>query len=104
MGCASGSAGARWREALACQYPSRFGLCLLILPLEAGSGQALQSLAKAASEWKPLVPGAWRAFSPLCGPVLQALGHTLENFLGWHAGVFSLRWIGPADSRPYGPG
>src|SRR3954465_2732776 len=40
----------RWRAALACRCPPRFSLCLLVLPLEAGIGQAPQSLAKAASE------------------------------------------------------
>src|SRR4051812_24437549 len=40
----------RWRAALACRCPPRFSPCLLVLPLEAGTGQAPQGLAKAASE------------------------------------------------------
>src|ERR687893_853405 len=41
----------RWRAALACRCPPRFSRWRLVLPLEAGIGQAPQSLARAASEW-----------------------------------------------------
>src|SRR3954462_10755346 len=40
----------RWRAALAWRLPPRFNLWRLVLPLEAGMGQAPHSLAKAASE------------------------------------------------------
>src|ERR687894_1971366 len=40
----------RWSAALALRSPPRLSLWRLVLPLEAGIGQAPQSLAKAASE------------------------------------------------------
>src|SRR5580700_6581189 len=40
----------RYRAALACRLPPRLSRCRFVFPLEAGIGQAPQSLAKAASE------------------------------------------------------
>nr|WP_043345550.1 hypothetical protein [Belnapia moabensis] len=38
------------QSSIGCRFPLRFSRCLLVLPLEAGTGQAPHSFARAASE------------------------------------------------------